>query len=114
MAKNNLLSASVQARIDERVARILRELGNPEPPLKLADVRALLQLNLGYFSGDHDGVLGRVVSRLTIAGKQVLRRPMLLAEALGKFNLRALYLPDRKRIMLDGSTPKPKHRWLEA
>lgn len=39
---------------------------------------------------------------------------MLLFEAVKKFDLRALYLPDRRRIMIDDSIPKPKHRWLEA
>src|SRR6266853_2669711 len=112
MAKHHLLSVPVQARIDERVERILRELGNPEPPLRLGDVRALLKLNLGYFSRDDDSLFSRVVRRLTIAGKQVLQRPMLLAEAVGRFNLRALYLPDRQRIILDDSPPQPKHRWL--
>jgi len=112
MSKNDLLALPVQARIDERVARILRELGNPEPPLRLEDVRALLQLNLGYFSSDDESLFSRAISRLTIAGKQVLRRPMLLREALTTFSLRALYLPDRKRILLDDSIPQPKHRWL--
>ena len=82
MAKNHLLSAPVRARIDQRVERILRELGSPAPPLRLEDVRELLKLNLSYFSGDDDGLLSSLVSRLKIAGKQVLKRPMLLAEAV--------------------------------
>lgn len=114
MAKNHLLYAPVRARIDQRVERILRELGSPAPPLRLEDVRELLKLNLSYFSGDDDGLLSSLVSRLKIAGKQVLKRPMLLAEAVKNLNLRALYLPDRRRIMLDDTVPKPKHRWLEA
>ena len=32
------------------VGRILQDLGNPEPPLKLSQVRALLELNIGYYS----------------------------------------------------------------
>lgn len=31
-----------------------------------------------------------------------------------KFDSRALYIPDRKRILLDQSQPKPKLRWNEA
>ena len=100
MAKSFLLTPAVQKRIDERVTRLLRELGNPEPPLRLEDVRELLKLNLGYFSGDDDGLFQQTISRLTIATKQVFKRPMILAEALSKFQLKALYLPDRKRIEL--------------
>lgn len=114
MAKSLLLTPAVQKRIDERVTRLLRELGNPEPPLRLEEVRELLKLNLGYFSGDNDGLFQQTISRLTITTKQVFKRPMILAEALAKFQLKALYLPDRKRIVIDDSIPQLKHRWLET
>jgi hypothetical protein len=54
------------------------------------------------------------VSRLTVAGLQVLKRPTLLADAVRKLSLKALYLPDQKRILLDNDLPPIKHRWNEA
>jgi len=94
--------------------KILRELDYPEPPLLLEDVRRFLDLDRGYFTADDDGLLQMVFSRLKRAGKQVLSRPMLLADVIKEFDLRALYIPDRKKILIDDSVPKPKHRWLEA
>ena len=53
-------------------------------------------------------------NRIRIAGIQVYRRPTLLLDAIRKASLQALYLPDRKRILLDGRLPEKKHRWHEA
>jgi hypothetical protein len=39
---------------------------------------------------------------------------MLLLDAVRKMSLQSLYLPDRKRILLDGSLPQKKHRWSEG
>ncbi len=39
---------------------------------------------------------------------------MLLLDAIKKMSLQALYLPDRKKILLDGDLPEKKHRWSEA
>ncbi len=109
-----ILKARVRQDIQSRTDRILRELGYPEPPLVLEDVRELLRLDRDYFSGEADGLLQTTFSRLKRAGKQLLKRPSLLGDAIKKFNLRALYLPDRKQILIDDSIPAPKHRWLEA
>jgi hypothetical protein len=109
-----LLKPRVRNDIAARVEKVLRELGYPAPPLRLEEVRALLDLDLGYFSSEADGLLKRMVSRLTRSGKQVLARPQLLAEAILKFDLRALYLPDEKKVLIDEKAPLAKHRWLEA
>jgi hypothetical protein len=100
--------------IDEQVAKILRGLANPEPPLDLAHARALLKLDKGYYSTTDDSLLREMFSRLKIAGVQVLRRPTLLADAVRTLSLKALYLPDEKRILLDEDLPRLKHRWNEA
>ncbi|TIT84278.1 MAG: hypothetical protein E5W41_10430, partial [Mesorhizobium sp.] len=36
--------------IHEHISRLLRDLGNPEPPLRLEQVRALQKLDLTYYS----------------------------------------------------------------
>jgi len=112
--KNILLRERTAGDIDDQVAKVLRGLGNPEPPLNLDDVRELLRLDLAYYSSTEDGVLKEVAHRLRVAGRQVLARPALLADAIKKWSLRALYLPDRKRILIDRDLPEPKQRWGEA
>jgi hypothetical protein len=109
-----VLKPRVRKDIKSKVDRLLLELGNPEPPLRLEEVRELLELDLSFFSGESDGLLNVAFSRLKRAGKQIIKRPTLLRDAVKRFDLRALYLPDRKRILIDDEVPKPKHRWLEA
>ena len=114
MARNRILSEKTAQDIDERVERVLRGLGHPEPPLRLEDVRELLKLDLDFYTANDPGVLRETVSRIRIAGIQVYKRPMLLIDAIRKASLQALYIPDRRRILLDASLPKLKHRWSEG
>lgn len=112
--RNVLLSKHTASDVEARISKILKGLGNPEPPLRLEDARELLRLDKGYYSSRDDSFLREAVSKLTIAGIQVLQRPTLLLEVVRKLDLRALYLPDRKRILLDQSQPEIKQRWNEA
>lgn len=102
------------ADIRTQVKKILNGLGNPEPPLDLRLVRELLKLDRQFYSTTDDGVLREMVSKVTIAGKQLLKRPSLLLEVVKKAQLSALWLPDRKRILIDSSVPLLKHRWNEG
>lgn len=114
MAKNRLLRQSTVKDIDERVERVLRGLGNPEPPLSLADVRELLKLDRQFYTADDPGLIKEAISRIRVASIQVFQRPTILLDAIKKMSLKALYVPDRKRILLDGALPEKKHRWNEA
>lgn len=100
--------------IDSQVAKVLKGLGNLEPPLDLRVVRDLLKLDRGYYSTTDDSLLRETFSRMKVAGKQVLLRPTLLRDAVRSLSLKALYLPDQKRILLDKNLPPIKHRWNEA
>lgn len=100
--------------IDGQVAKVLRGLGNPEPPLDLRVVRELLKLDRGYYSTTDDSLLRETYSKMMVAGQQVLKRPTLLIDAVRTLNLKALYLPDQKRILIDKDLPVLKHRWNEA
>ena len=100
--------------IDGQVAKVLRGLGNPEPPLDLRVVRDLLKLDRDYYSTSDDGLLRGTFSKMKVAGRQVLLRPTLLRDAVRALSLKALYLPDQKRILLDKDLPQLKHRWNEA
>ena len=112
--KNLRLGPRTIADIDGQVAKVLRGLGNPEPPVDLRVVRELLKLDLGYYSTTDDGLLRETLSRLKVAGRQVLLRPTILRDAVRSLSLKALYLPDQNRILLDRELPLIKHRWNEA
>lgn len=100
--------------IDGQVAKVLHGLGDPEPPLDLRVVRDLLKLDRGYYSTTDDSLLRETISKMKVAGRQVLLRPTLLRDAVRALSLKALYLPDQKRILLDKELPPLKHRWNEA
>src|SRR5919112_1650445 len=100
--------------ISVAVGRVLRDLGNPEPPIALVEVRELLRLDLRFYSSSNTTALQEFAHKMKLAGKQVLARPALLVDAIRKSNLSALWLPDRKRILLDQDVPKAKHRWMEG
>ena len=112
--RNIILSRGTATDIENQVTKVLKGLGNPEPPLRLDDVRELLKLDRRYYSTTNDSFLRETISKLTVAGAQIMKRPGLLLDAVRKFNLRALYLPDRKRILLDSAQPDAKQRWNEA
>ncbi len=96
--ENVVLSQGTTQSIDEGVQKVLADLGNPEPPLELSVVRELLNLDLAYYSSTDQGVLQETVHRIKMAGKQIVKRPTLIFDAIKKFDLKALWLPDGKRI----------------
>jgi hypothetical protein len=111
---NTFLKERTAQDIDNRVARILKDLGDPQPPLRLEIVREQLRLDLAYYSASDTGILAETVHRLKVAGKQVIERPGLLLDAVRKWELKALWVPDRKRILIDSELPSAKQRWGEA
>lgn len=112
--RNVFLDARTARDIDGVVAKILKGLGNPEPPLNLDDVRALQKLDRQYYSSVDDGPLREYISKAYIGAKQVFSRPTLILDVVRKRSLKALYLPDRQRILIDSSEPELKWRWNEA
>ena len=114
LPKNRLLLNKTAADIDRRVERVLWGLSNPEPPLALQDVRELLNLDRAFYTADDPSILRKGIHRIRVGAIQVYHRPTLLLSAIRKASLKALYLPDRKRILLDESLPEKKHRWNEA
>lgn len=82
--------------------------------MRLEYARDLLRLDRKYYSSSDAGVLQEVAHRLTVAGKQVLERPSLLLDAVKRLSLKALYLPDSKRILIDQDLHPMKQRWGEA
>ena len=114
MAKNQPITGETANAIDKHVERVLRDLGYPEPPLRLEDVRSLLRLDLRHYSSTDVTWLEEKLHKLRVAGKQVLARPRLILDVVTKLDLKALFLPDQKRILVDADLPHPKQRWGEA
>lgn len=114
MSKNRILSTKTAQDIDQRVERVLKGLGNPEPPLRLEDVRHLLKLDRQYYTARDTSAVREAISRIRVGAIQSFQRPTIIWDAIQKLSLKALYLPDRKRILLDGDLPAKKHRWNEA
>jgi hypothetical protein len=112
--RNHFLLQATAADIDDQVEKILRGLDHPEPPLRLEDVRALLHLDRQFYTTNDSGLMAETFSRLRIAGKQVIARPTLIIDAIKKWEFKAFYLPDRKRILIDETVPSKKHRWIEG
>ena len=100
--------------IDQRIDRLLRDLGSPEPPLRIEHVLELLKLDISYYRADDVGIFADIAHQMKIAGKQLIARPELALDALRKAKLSALWIPDGKRICIDDSVPKPKHRWIQG
>jgi hypothetical protein len=101
--------------IRAQMQKILRDLGNPDPPVRLADVRQLLSLDLQYYSSTDQGLIDELTHRFSLFTKKTI--PDLgrhLAGVLAKSKLCAFWVPDSARILLDESVPSPKHRWIEA
>lgn len=101
--------------IRAQVARILRDLGNPDPPIRLDDVRALLSIDLKYYSSADPGIVSELSHRFTLlAKKSIPDVGKRLFSALAKSKLCAFWVPDSAQILLDVDIPAPKHRWIEA
>jgi IrrE N-terminal-like domain len=60
------------------------------------------------------GLLDEVVHKVRVGAKQIAARPTLLIDAARKFDLRALFIPDRRRIFIDAEVPDLKKRWYES
>lgn len=103
-----------QRDIELLVSRILRDLGNPDPPLNLYQVRDLLSVDLKYYSSTDISLFKEFAHRIRIANKQIAARPSLLLDVIRKANLSGLWLPDSRHIYIDQEQPKAKHRWIEA
>lgn len=104
-----------RSQINGQIQRLLRDLGNPEPPLKLKDVRQLLSLDLKYYRSTDPGLISELTHRFNLLAKKTI--PGMgrhLLSALSKSKLCAFWVPDSARILLDESIPLPKHRWIEA
>ena len=113
---NDVLVGDIQKRrIRDQVDRILSDLGRPEPPLRLEDVRLLLKLDLRYYSSSDVSLIGELTHKFQILTRKTLPDAgKHLLSALAKSRLCAFWVPQDSRIFVDASLPDRKHRWIEA
>jgi Zn-dependent peptidase ImmA (M78 family) len=112
--RNQYLDPGTAQEINKLIDRMHKDLGDPYGAIELAPVRDLLQLDLHYYTADDPSLLQEVVHRMRVGAKQIIRRPALLLDAIKKFDLKGLFIPDRKRILLDSTLPELKKRWSES
>jgi hypothetical protein len=76
-------------------------------------VRAVQKLDVRYYSVSNPDFLDRLTHNMRIAGK-VIQEPWRLLEAVKQMDLKALLLPDTKKILIDEDLHDIKKRWAEA
>ena len=112
--KNRQIDAFAAQDIQAQVDKVLRGLDYPEPPLDLRHVRELLKLDCQFYSTTDTGWLRESVSKVKVGAKQLAMRPTLMLEVVRQASLRALWVPDKKRILIAEELPVPKRRHAEA
>ncbi len=112
--KNPLVDGYEAEDIGKQVAKILKDLGNPEPPLRLEDVRELLKIDREYYTTTEDSILREGKHRVRMAGRWLTKTFTYLYQIVKKAGLSALWLPEKRLVLIDKTTPKLKHRWYEA
>lgn len=112
--KNIHLDARTAKDIAARIDRIHQDLSYAGGKVELSSVRELLRLDLKYYRADDPQLRDEVVHKLKMGAKQLIARPSLLLDAVRKFDLNALFIPDRKRVLIDERVPDLKKRWYES
>lgn len=93
--------------IDRLVRRVLRDSGSAEPPLDIANVLRVLNLDREFYDLEEPRLLKRIQHRVRVGARR-------LAEYLDKIKLQALLLFDDRRVLLDKELPEIKHDWATA
>ncbi|WP_421702149.1 ImmA/IrrE family metallo-endopeptidase [Aliiroseovarius sp.] len=98
--------------IDIAVDRILRDLDNPEPPLRLEDVRELLKLDLSYYSKADLNLLDEISHQVVMAGNTIMSNAKRMFDVVSKVGLRGILLPTERQIFIDDDVADLKKRFL--
>ena len=112
--KNQPIDPLAARDIQDHVDKVLRGLDNPEPPIDLRDVRELLKLDRRFYSTKETGWLRESVSKVKVSTKQLAMRPTLILDVVNRAGLKALWLPDKRRILINEELPPLKRRHAEG
>ncbi|MEQ5840137.1 ImmA/IrrE family metallo-endopeptidase [Paraburkholderia acidicola] len=113
-SRNQFLDDATIEDIDGKVDRILLNVRGSGDLVRLEDVRGVLKLDLRYYSKTNPSTVDHVLHALKVGAKQVLKDPLLLVKAVTKFDLKALYVPETRKIYIDEGLHDIKKRWSEA
>lgn len=108
------VDAFAAADIEHSIQRLLRDLGNPEPPLNLDDVRALQKLDLTYYSKSDLNLLDELAHRVTLAGQKITTTTRRMFDVVTKAGLKALIIPEQRQIYIDREVVDKKRRFIQA
>ncbi|WP_244563761.1 ImmA/IrrE family metallo-endopeptidase [Ensifer aridi] len=100
--------------INDHITRLLRDLDNPEPPLKLEDVRELQKLDLTYYSKSDLNLLDEIAHRAKMAGSTLISTASRMIDVVDRFNLRGLLMlkENEKKIFIDDQVAQLKRRFI--
>lgn len=93
--------------IDERVRRLIKEMGVCEPPLNMADVVTHLEIAQSFYDINDPTFFDGLLHKMKLGAFRV-------KGVLRKVGMQALWLPQEDRIIIDAALPKPKHKWVTA
>ena len=114
IANKHQVEAMAAADIEELVARLLRDLGNPEPPLRLEDVRALQKLDLTYYSKADLNLLDEIAHRTVMAGHTIVSTAKCMYDVVTKVGLKGLINKGQRCIYIDKEVVDKKRRFILA
>jgi Zn-dependent peptidase ImmA (M78 family) len=100
--------------IEEHVDRVLKDMGNPEPPLKLEEVRSLLRLNLTYYTKEDLNLLDEIAHQTVMAGNIVMTKARQMRDVIAKVGLKGLLLSKDRQIFIDDEVKDLKKRFVIA
>ncbi len=102
--------------INGHIERLLNDLGDPEPPLKLESVRELLQLDLTYYSKENLNILDEMVHRAKMAGKRITSTAKNMQDLINQHGLKGILMLKEgdKKIFIDSDVAELKRRFIIA
>lgn len=114
MSKEIRIDPYAAKDIREAVQRLLRDLGNPEPPLNLDHVRKLQNLDLTYYSKTDINILDEIAHKFMLGKGIIASKARNMLEVINKVGLKALIVPDQRRIFIDNEVVDKKKRFVQA
>lgn len=102
--------------INEHIDRLLRDLGYPEPPLRLEQVRDLQRLDLTYYAKSDLDLLDEMAHQATMAGAVIQSDAQTMLDVVNQADLKGLLLldDDKKKIYIDQEVVELKRRFIIA
>lgn len=98
------MDQNTQDAIEKITHRLLSDTGLASPPFHIDPLLEHLKLDRDYYSLEDPSFLRKIQHKIQVGAKKFLSIPK-------KINLVALWLPDKKSILIDSSLPKLKVPW---